>query len=131
MRLEEHGLGSAVDWLRYAESDLDIARITQSSRILLEGLCFHAQQAAEKALKAVLIAYSIPFPRTHNITALIDLLPQDIALPSEVEAAASLTDYAVLMRYPGNLEPVTEEEYREAVRLAEVVVHWAETLIQP
>ena len=131
MRLEEHGLGSAVDWLRYAESDLDIARITQSSRILLEGLCFHAQQAAEKALKAVLIAYSIPFPRTHNITVLIDLLPQDIALPSEVEAAASLTDYAVLMRYPGNLEPVTEEEYREAVRLAEVVVHWAETLIQP
>ncbi len=131
MRLEEHGLGSAEDWLRYAESDLDIARITQSSRILLEGLCFHAQQAAEKALKAVLIAYSIPFPRTHNITALIDLLPQDIALPSEVEAAASLTDYAVLMRYPGNIEPVTEEEYHEAVRLAEVVVHWAETLIQP
>ncbi len=131
MRLEEHGSGSAVDWLRYAESDLDIARITQSSRILLEGLCFHAQQAAEKALKAVLIAYSIPFPRTHNITTLIDLLPQDIALLSEVEAAASLTDYAVLMRYPGDLEPVTEEEYREAVRLAEVVVHWAERLIQP
>ena len=53
MRLEEHGSGSAVDWLRYAESDLEIARITQSSLILLEGLCFHAQQAAEKALKVV------------------------------------------------------------------------------
>ena len=131
MRLEEHVSGSAVDWLRYAESDLEIARINQSSLILLEGLCFHAQQAAEKALKAVLIAHAIPFPRTHNLATLLDLLPQDLLLPSEVEAAAILTDYAVLTRYPGNLEPVTEEEYHEAVHLAEVVVHWAGTLIQP
>ncbi len=130
MPSEGHVLGNAVDWLRYAESDLEIARITQSSRILLEGLCFHAQQAAEKALKAVLISQAIPFPRTHNITILIDLLPQNISLPSEVEAAALLTDYAVLTRYPGNLEPITEEEYHEAVRLAEGVVDWAKTLIQ-
>ena len=130
MRLEAHESGSAVDCIRYAESDLEIARITQSSRILLEGLCFHAQQAAEKALKAVLIAHAIPFPRTHNLASLLDLLPQDLLLPSEVEAAAILTDYAVLTRYPGNLEPVTEEEYHEAVRLAEIVVHWARMLIQ-
>ena len=128
MRLEEHVSGSSGDWLRYAVSDLEIARITQSPRILLEGLCFHAQQAAEKALKAVLVAHAIPFPRTHNLTTLLDLLPQDIVLPSEVEAATSLTDYAVLTRYPGNLEPVTEEEYHEAVRLAEAVVDWAKTL---
>ena len=131
MRLEEHGPGSAVDWLRYAVSDLEIARITQSPQILLEGLCFHAQQAVEKALKAVLVARAISFPRTHNITTLLDLLPQDIVISSEVEAAASLTGYAVFTRYPGNIEPVSEEEYHEAVHLAEVVVNWAETLIQP
>ena len=62
--------------------------------------------------------------------ALLDLLPQGMVLPSEVEAAASLTDYAVLTRYPGNFEPVTEEEYREAIYLAEAVIYWAETLIQ-
>ncbi len=78
----------------------------------------------------MLIAHAIPFPRTHNITILIDLLPQNISLPSEVEAAAILTDYAVLTRYPGNLEPITDEEYNEAVRLAEGVVDWAKTLIQ-
>ena len=54
MPFEGHVSGSPVDWLRYAESDLEIARIPQSFRILLEGLCFHAQQAAEKTLKAVL-----------------------------------------------------------------------------
>ena len=122
--------GSSVEWLRYAASDLEIAHIPQSPQILLEGLCFHAQQAVETALKAVLIAHAIPFPRTHNITVLIDLVPPDVVLPSEVEAAASLTDYAVLTRYPGNFEPVTEEEYREAVHLAQVVVHWAKALIQ-
>ena len=127
---EGHISGSAVDWLRYAESDLEIARTTQSSRILLEGLCFHAQQAVEKALKAVLVAYAVPFPRTHNITTLLDLFPQNIVISSEVEAAASLTDYAVLTRYPSNLEPVTDEEYHEAVQLAETAVDWAKTLIQ-
>ena len=130
MPLEGHVLGSPVDWLRHADSDLEIARITQSSRILLEGLCFHAQQAAEKALKAVLVAHAISFPRTHNIATLLDLFPQDIVPPLDVEAAASLTDYAVLTRYPGNFEPITDEEYNEAVRLAEGVVDWAKTLIQ-
>ena len=77
-----------------------------------------------------MVSQAIPFPRTHNITTLLDLLPQGMVPPSEVEAAASLTDYAVLTRYPGNFEPVTEEEYREAIYLAEAVIHWAETLIQ-
>jgi HEPN domain-containing protein len=52
-----------------------------------------------------------------------------IVPPLEVQDAASLTDYAVGSRYPGDLEPVTEEEYREAVRLAETVVRWAESLV--
>ena len=56
----------------------------------------------------MLVSQVIPFPRTHNITTLLDLLPQGMVPPSEVEAAASLTDYAVLTRYPGNFEPVRE-----------------------
>ena len=48
--------GSPTDWLRHAYSDLALASITPSSQILLEQLCFHAQQAAEKALKAILVA---------------------------------------------------------------------------
>ena len=122
--------GSPGDWLRYAYSDLELAGVERSSRVLLEALCFHAQQAAEKALKAVLIACGISFPRTHNVRTLLDLLPQDIILPADVEVAASLTDYAVLSRYPGDVEPVTEEEYQEAVRLAGVVVLWAEGIVQ-
>jgi HEPN domain-containing protein len=126
---EEQGPGSPADWLRHATSDLELARIVRPRKVLREGLCFHAQQSAEKALKAVLVAQGIPFPKTHNIKTLLDLLPQPITPPAEVQDAAGLTDYAVVSRYPGDLEPVTEEEYQDAVRLAAVVVQWAKSLI--
>ncbi len=103
---EGHFSGSPADWLRYANSDLELARIVRPDEVLFEGLCFHAQQAAEKALKAVLIAKDVPPPKTHNIRTLLDLLPQEIVVPQEIEDAASLSDYAVTSRYPGDFEPV-------------------------
>ena len=130
MSPEDIAPGSPSDWLRHAWSDLELARVVRNSRILLEDLSFHAEQAAEKALKAVLIFKSIPFPKTHNIRTLLDLLPQDVIPTKEVKEAASLTDYAVLSRYPGDLEPVTDEEYRKALSLAEIVVKWAEGVIK-
>jgi HEPN domain-containing protein len=127
---EGHFPGSPADWLRYARSDLELARVVRPDEVLFEGLCFHAQQAAEKALKAVLIAKGVPPPKTHNIRTLLDLLPQEVIAPQEIEDAASLTDYAVTSRYPGDFESVDEEEYKETVRLAETVVLWAERIIQ-
>jgi len=122
--------GEPEDWLRHAWSDLELARVGRNSKILLEDLCFHSQQAAEKALKAVLVLKSVPFPKTHNIGTLLDLLSEGSNLPEEVKGSASLTDYAVLTRYPGDLEPVTEEEYLEALRIAQAVVQWAERLLK-
>lgn len=122
--------GSPEDWMRFAYSDLELARSPLLPRVLLEGLCYHAQQAAEKALKAVLVSLNIEFPRTHNIRTLLDLLPSEIPTPSKILEAASLTDYAVLSRYPGYQEPIEQAEYQKAVNLAESVVIWVEQLIQ-
>lgn len=109
--------GSPADWPRHAYSDLELARKGRlSSDILLEELCFHAQQTVEKSLKGLLVAKGISFPRTHNIRVLIDSLPNDMVLPAEIEKTAGLTDYAVMSRYPSALEPVSEEEYQEAIR---------------
>ncbi|MCY3788645.1 MAG: HEPN domain-containing protein [Gemmatimonadetes bacterium] len=121
--------GSAEDWLRYAKSDLELARIEKPEGVLLENLCFHAQQAAEKTLKAALIFLEIDFPRTHNIRTLLDLLPEGVDVPQEVEESSILTDYAVESRYPRNSEPVDDEEYRQVLGLAETVVSWGEKLI--
>ena len=122
--------GSPADWLRYARSDLELSRIVRPDEVLFEVLCYHTQQAAEKALKAVLIAKAVPPPKTHNIRTLLDLLPQKVIVSQEIEDAASPTDYAVTSRYHGDFEPVDEEEYKETVRLAETVVLWAERIIQ-
>lgn len=122
--------GSPEDWMRFAHSDLELARAPIVPKVLLESLCYHAQQAAEKALKAVLISLHIEFPRTHNIRTLPDLLPADIPTSTEILDAARLIDYAVLSRYPGYHEPIEEAEYQEAVNLAEYVVTWAEKLIK-
>ena len=75
-------------------------------------------------------AKGIPPPKTHNIRTLLDLLPPEIIAPQQVEDAASLTDYAVMSRYPGDFESVDEEEYKQTVQLAETVVLWAERIIQ-
>jgi HEPN domain-containing protein len=129
MPLEISAPGSPADWLRHAYSDLALASITPSSQILLEQLCFHAQQAAEKALKAILIACDVAVPRTHNLRTLFDLLPTDIPVPSDIQESAGLSDYAIASRYPGTSEPVEDEEYRDAIHMAEAVVYWAEKVI--
>ena len=118
--------GSAADWLRHARSDLALARVQNTPEILRESLCFHAQQAAEKALKAVLVAQTISFPRTHNLGVLLDLLATALQPPADIQAADILTEYAVSSRYPSEVEPITEEEYQKALNLAERVVAWAE-----
>ncbi|NNJ84254.1 MAG: HEPN domain-containing protein [Gammaproteobacteria bacterium] len=122
--------GSPDEWLLYAKSDLALARTDGSPDIMPKMLCFHAQQAAEKALKAVLLAENTDFPNTHNLRFLLDKIPSRIKIPSEVEDAALLTDYAVSSRYPGHLEDITQEDYLEALQLAGVVLEWAEMIVE-
>jgi len=52
-------------WLRRARSNLAIARTGKQKNVILEDLCFEAQQAAEKALKALLLYHGTEPPRTH------------------------------------------------------------------
>jgi HEPN domain-containing protein len=118
--------GSPEDWLRHARSDLELSRHNHGDDILLESLCFHAQQAVEKSLKAVLLFYGIEFRKTHNIKVLVDLLPVHIILDEELSEISGLTEYAVTFRYPGDEEPVTDEEYERAVYLADLTMKWAE-----
>jgi HEPN domain-containing protein len=122
-------LGSPEDWLRYAKADLVFARAPLPQGGLYEILCFHAQQVAEKSVKAVLIQRGVEFPKTHILERLVDLLPADIVRTPELLQSARLTIYATTSRYPGDIETVSEEEHQEAVGLAEAIVSWAEGMI--
>ena len=93
----------------------------------LEDLCFDAQQASEKAIKAVLIARHIDFPYTHDLSRLLTVLEaHGESIPDVIRRAEELTHYAAHTRYPGFEEPVSDSEYQEAIAIAEAVVRWAE-----
>ncbi|MBU1261809.1 HEPN domain-containing protein [bacterium] len=119
-------------WLKRAKSNLEIARAKiVSEEILYEDLCFDCQQVVEKSLKALLVHINVVFPWTHSITKLIELIEEKgIDVPEEVKESISLTTYAVTTRYPGDYESVDEEEYNEAVEIAEKVLKWVERWIQ-
>ena len=124
-------MGSAREWIRRARSNLVRAKQPKSEEVFWEDLCFDAQQAVEKALKALIIDRRIPFRLVHDIAELLTLLERDgVRVPGEVRAAVDLTPYAVESRYPGPAEPVTEEEFRQAVATAETVVAWAASQIR-
>ena len=113
------------EWLRRAQSNLVQAQ-GRGERVCLEDLCFQAQQAAEKALKAIALSRDRRFPYTHDLATLLRIIETSgETIPAEVKRAVRLTDYAVETRYPGLFEPVTEEEYEEAVSLASHCVAWA------
>ena len=111
--------------LNRARSNLSKAR-SRSPGIYLEDLCFDAQQAAEKAVKSVLLARGIEFPYVHDLGLLLTLLEDaDEAGPKDVRQAEKLSPFATTSRYPGIAAPVSEPEYAKAVGIAETVVNWA------
>jgi HEPN domain-containing protein len=84
---------------------------------------FHAQQAAEKALKALLTHHQIEFMKTHSIGELLQLA--ELGAPgvsTDLDAARELTRYAVSDRYPGPEAPVTQASAREHLALAQTVL---------
>ena len=117
--------GSPQDWLCNARSDLILAGLRKTKYLLYTHLCFHAQQAAEKSIKSVLIDLNIPFSRTHDLAYLLDLLPHDISIPPSLIDLPILNKYAVQQRYPGDLPPVTAKHRRSALQMATDAVTWA------
>lgn len=119
------------EWLRRARSNLARARAgRQVPDVLYEDLCFDAQQAAEKALKALLVQRKIAFPKTHAIAGLLTLLHEGgVEVPEEIREAGKLTEYAVQARCPGLSEDVTQEDYAEALKTAELVLTWVESAV--
>jgi HEPN domain-containing protein len=118
-------------WVARAEEDLALARSAlRRKKPLTYGATFHAQQCAEKYLKALLVARRQIFPRTHDLSALSDLcLQNELIIPVDRDALERLTAYAVQVRYPG--EDPTPDEAREALQIAQVVRRFASRWLNP
>lgn len=114
------------EWMNRARSNLALAK-NRIPEAYLEDLCFEAQQAAEKAIKAVLITRGIEFPYVHDLNRLLALLEEaGEKIPETIRKAESLTTYAITTRYPSAGNPISLQEYREALEIAKAVFQWAE-----
>ncbi len=109
-------------WLRYAREDLTAAEaLIAQETVAPRHVCWLAQQAAEKALKAVLVFVQIDFPRRHDLDALRNLIPVDWSLKEEHRDLAVLTEWAVEARYPGEWPEPTKEDARSALEQARAI----------
>ncbi len=106
-------------WVEKAEHDLRNAQytLTLQDDCPFDTVCFHAQQCAEKYLKALLIFHGIDSPRTHDLTELLPLLPPSVAAGVDADGLAQLTPLGVSVRYPG-LSP--DPDRQEAMRAVEI-----------
>ena len=110
------------EWVEKAEGDFLTATREYRARKSpnYDAVCFHAQQCAEKYLKARLQEAEIPFGRTHNLTSLLDLLlPVEPLWEVFRPSLRTLTVFAVEVRYPG--ESADKAEAREALTLCREV----------
>jgi HEPN domain-containing protein len=115
-------------WLRISAEDLQSAEVL-FDRKLFRPACYHAQQAVEKALKALLIDRNIETPRTHN------LLDLNNAVKKLGYAAALIDEDAVYLssiyraRYPSDAgllplgEPIAQDAER-ALKIARDIALW-------
>lgn len=109
-------------WLRYAEEDLITAEtLLEQPHVAPRQTCWFAQQAAEKALKAVLVFLQIDFPRSHDLDALRNLIPDNWQLKAIHPDLASLSEWAVEARYPGEWREPTKTDASSAVKQARAV----------
>ena len=105
------------EWIEKAEGDWIMMMREQRARKtpIYDGICFHAQQCAEKYLKARLQEAGIHFAKTHNLLNLLnDLLPIEPSWINLHKSLAFLTVYAVKFRYPG--DSADKVEAKEAVK---------------
>lgn len=123
-------MNRAEDWLRQAERDLHQAQISMQNEVH-EWACFAAQQAAEKAVKAIHLQLGQE-ACGHSVLKLLQQLPEMIEVIPELKEGASVLDaYYIPPRYPNGFsegapfEYYTRKQSEEAIRYAREIVEFA------
>ena len=119
------------EWLEYAERDVGSANFLLNMRpIPMEIICFHCQQCAEKALKAVLVEHDIEPPKTHDLRQLcqmcVDIQPvfKGFTVPLK-----ELSAYGVVPRYPNGPE-IDEKRMNAALKESQRILDFVLSVLK-
>ena len=121
-------------WLEFANADLETADFLYEKQYprQLEIICYHCQQAGEKAIKALYIAKEIPggIPRKHDLWFLLEQMKNIVDIPESIyDAAEKLDSYAIVFRYPGE-NRVDDYRAKQAIGLAKTIINWVNQNIE-
>ena len=122
-------LDDAREWLSFAEADLGVAEHLDKTYHPkpLEIICFHCQQAAEKAVKSIIVLNGSQggIPKKHDLFLLLNQIKNMVSIDEKYyDYADILAPYGVAMRYPNEL--FLEERHAEkAIQMANEFVKWA------
>lgn len=110
-------------WLRKADSDLlNIRNNLSAPDVPTDTVCFHAQQAIEKLLKAVLIAHGRNIAKSHDLVKLlmdvVDIVPELLPFEDQLE---EISEYGISVRYPDDYCDPDLAEAKNAFETAEKI----------
>jgi len=116
----------ARQWLAKARNDLLSAdNDLKAEETPFDAVCFHCQQAAEKLLKAYLVAKGKPYPISHDLLLILErILPMRPDAERLRDSLGILMPYAIEIRYPDIADMPSEQDRREARAAAEQVLIW-------
>lgn len=116
------------EWLTYASHDLEAAKFLQAMKPKpIEIICYHCEQAAEKAIKAIIVYNGAigGLPKKHELVFLLQQIKNMVEIPDEIyDFSAALTPYGISVRYPNDLELLSEDADL-ALKYAEEIFSWA------
>lgn len=120
-------------WLRLAETDLSVAQHLFQSYYPqpYEIICYHCQQSAEKAIKAIIIANGAKggLPKLHDLSFLLNQIKNAVKIDEKYyDYADTLTPYGVAVRYPNEL-CLEKRHAKEALQIAGEILDWAKDVI--
>jgi HEPN domain-containing protein len=116
-------------WLEYARTDYNVAlHDTTFHPIPIEIICYHCEQAAEKALKAILAYHNETIPRIHDLYRILELCIVHVSQLSDLSSQAKrLTDFAIVTRYPNDIE-LNEADMKQALEYADQFIKRVDSL---
>ncbi len=106
-------------WFSKARRDLEGAEfLFEQDECPSDTICTLAQQAAEKAIKTILVQVQVDFPKTHDLEELSNLLPDEWRIDIPGETLDALARWAIEARYPGDWEDPSTQDAAEALNSA-------------
>ena len=90
----------SLDWLRKAQDDLDVIEEIKNKKHLTNMVAFHAQQAIEKSLKAIIDEFDLGFVKIHQIERLLEIVKEHVEVNIDHEIVQMLDSLYIESRYP-------------------------------